>query len=91
MIIYDRLETNSRKWWNRISPENKPELKGGVALRCHGSDTNSDAMASSSRKYVRQTASFDASRANSSFKMDVEEIIAVIAYMRRRKQELKKK
>jgi hypothetical protein len=43
------------------------------------------------RKDARQAASFDASRADSSFKMDVEEIIAVIAYVRRRKQKLKKK
>jgi hypothetical protein len=43
------------------------------------------------REDSRQAASFDASRATSSFKMDVEEIIAVIAYVRRRKQKLKKK
>jgi hypothetical protein len=43
------------------------------------------------RKDARQAANFDASRANSSFKMDVEEIIAVISYVRRRKQKLKKK
>jgi hypothetical protein len=40
------------------------------------------------RKDARQAASFDASRANSSFKMDVEEIIGVIAYVRHRKQKL---
>jgi hypothetical protein len=40
------------------------------------------------RKDARQAASFDASRANSSFKMDVEEIIAVIAYVRRRKNKI---
>jgi hypothetical protein len=40
------------------------------------------------RKDSGQAASFDASRANSSFKMDAEEIIAV---MRRRKQKLKKR
>jgi hypothetical protein len=43
------------------------------------------------RKDARQAVSFDASRANSSFKMDVEEITEVIAYVRRRKQQLKKK
>jgi hypothetical protein len=43
------------------------------------------------RKDARQAASFDASRANSSFKMDVEEITAVIAYAWRRKQKFKKK
>jgi hypothetical protein len=43
------------------------------------------------RKDARQAASFDASRANSNSKMDVEEIIAVIAYVRRRKQKFKKK
>jgi hypothetical protein len=43
------------------------------------------------RKDARQAASFDASRANRSFKMDVEEIIAVTAYVRGRKQKLKKK
>jgi hypothetical protein len=43
------------------------------------------------RQATRQVASFGASRANSSFKMDVEEIIAVIAYVRLRKQKLKKK
>jgi hypothetical protein len=43
------------------------------------------------RKDARQAASFDSSRANSSFKTDVEEIIAVIAYVRRKKQKLKKK
>jgi hypothetical protein len=42
------------------------------------------------RKDARQAASFDASRANSSFKMDVEEIIAVITYVHHRKQKLKK-
>jgi hypothetical protein len=40
------------------------------------------------RKDARQAASFDGSRANSSFKMDAEEIIAVIAYVQRRKQKL---
>jgi hypothetical protein len=43
---------------------------------------------SSARKGARQAASFDASRAYSSFKMDVEEIIAVIVYVRCRKQKL---
>jgi hypothetical protein len=57
--------------------------KGGVALGCHGSDTNGDTVASAARK--------DASRANSSFKMDAEEIIAVIVYVRLRKQHIKKK
>jgi hypothetical protein len=33
------------------------------------------------RKDARQAASIDASRANNSFKMDVEEIITVIAYL----------
>jgi hypothetical protein len=42
------------------------------------------------RKDDRPAASFDASRANS-FKMDVEEITAVIAYVRRREQKLNKK
>jgi hypothetical protein len=41
-------------------------------------------------KNARQTASFDASRANSSFKTDVEEIISVIAYAWRRKQKRNK-
>jgi hypothetical protein len=43
------------------------------------------------RNGARQAAIFDASRANCSFKMDAEEITAVIAYVRRRKQKLKKK
>jgi hypothetical protein len=43
------------------------------------------------RRDARQAASFDASRANNSFKMDIEEVIAVIAYVRLRKQKLKKK
>jgi hypothetical protein len=43
------------------------------------------------RKDARQAASFDTSRGNSSFKLDAEEIIAVIAYLRRRKQKLKQK
>jgi hypothetical protein len=43
------------------------------------------------RRDAKQAAIFDASRANSNFKMDVEEIIAVTAYVRRRKQELKEK
>jgi hypothetical protein len=43
------------------------------------------------RQVARQAASFGVSRANSSFKMDVEETIAVIAYVRLRKQKLKKK
>jgi hypothetical protein len=42
------------------------------------------------RKDAKQAARFNASRGNSSFKIDVEEII-VIAYVRRRKQKLKKK
>jgi hypothetical protein len=38
------------------------------------------------RKGAKQAVSFDSNRANSSVKMDVEEIIAVIVYVRRRKQ-----
>jgi hypothetical protein len=43
------------------------------------------------RKDAREAASFDASRANSSFKMDVEEIITGVAYVQRWKQKLKQK
>jgi cbb3-type cytochrome oxidase cytochrome c subunit len=49
------------------------------------------AVRKDARQVARQAASFSASRANSSFKMDVEEITAVIAYVQRRKQKLKKK
>jgi hypothetical protein len=41
-----------------------------------------EAARKDTRQAARQPPNFDASRANSSFKMDAEEIIAVIAYVR---------
>jgi hypothetical protein len=67
------------------------DIKCGIALGSHGSDTNSDAMASSCQRRRQASCQLRRQSSDSSFKMAVEEIIAVTAYVRLRKQKLKKK